>query len=263
MQLIRTVKDLYQLETEIARHRMSGYKFLYRGQSNASWPLQTTLSRLLRREINYDNIVWEKYMELFQRFKTSAIDEGTLSYKPGKENDDFFILTMLRHLGFPCNLLDWSASLHTAILFACSENLDTDGALWILSTRQLSNSIPFNRSPFEIDEPMMVCKEFDLIPPLKSISGFPLARLRRLRQSGFISIIPHKYLLDNVESLIDRNDNLCKIIIPATLKVDILNDLDPRMEVRRHIMVESKSDNDYLQLVVNDLSSELKSIITK
>ena len=72
-----------------------------------------------------------------------------------------------------------------------------------------------------------------------------------------------KYLLDNVESLIDRNDNLCKIIIPATLKVDILNDLDPRMEVRRHIMVESKSDNDYLQLVVNDLSSELKSIITK
>lgn len=215
MQSIRTIDDIKNLELQIVRYRMSGWTFVFRGQSDASWPIQTTLFRKYGASWNGQE-TWNTYVNEYKSKKNTTISEDILAYKPIRENEDFYALTMFRHLGFPCHLIDWSACLRTAVLFACAENNDKDGSLWVLSTRKKINDSPITYSPFDVDKPVMICKEFDLIPPAKNISDFPIGRIKRFRQNGFISIIPCDFLSYDFETLLDGTYSLKKFVIPMS-----------------------------------------------
>ena len=104
-------------------------KILFRGQSDASWKLTTTLERFSDREFTI-----HAYHRLLQQIqhKFSAHTGSTLT--AGKSNDgvaeawqevtgglvphllEFMIY--LRHCGFPSPLLDWTASPYIASYFA-------------------------------------------------------------------------------------------------------------------------------------------------
>lgn len=258
MQTIRSVDDLISLENEIARHRMYGLKFLYRGQSNISWPIQTTLFRKFGKSWD-DSNSWNKYLRCYKYIKQHVISDEILSYKPNIENEDFYILSTLRHLDFPCHLLDWSASLRIAILFACSEWQYIDGSLWILSTHQKINKTPITFSPFDIDEPAIICKEFDLIPEGKTLSAFPVGRLRRFRQNGFMSIIPCKYISHDFESLLNEGQSLCKIIIPAEVKCILMEYINEHGLAINHLMAKEAIQDNSLQGIINSTSIELNN----
>lgn len=242
MQTIRSIDDIISLESEIARHRMSVRTIVYRGQSVASWPIQTTLFRKYGSHLNTSDC-WSEYVEDYNSKKREIVSQNILAFKPTFENEDFFILSTLRHLEFPCHLIDWSACLRIAILFACKENFDIDGSLWILSTQQHLNNSPITYSPFDIEKPALICKEFDLIPSNKSISDFPLGRIRRFRQKGFMSIIPRNCVSDNFESLLDDNYSLKKLIIPASSKREIFNYLNGENGVYDYIMANNSEIN--------------------
>lgn len=262
MQKILSVDNLIFLENLIARDRMSGGRFMFRGQSNASWPIQTTLYRLLGESYENDN-VWCKYLECYERFKSFVLSKKVLTYKPNRENIDFYILTMARHLEFPCHLIDWTASLKTAILFSCSENENIDGSLWILSTNQPINKSPLDISPFDVEEPLLICKEYELVTPSKGLLDIPLGRLRRFRQNGFMSIIPRKYLSNDFEALIDKKYALNKIIISANAKRLILEYLHKQGVTLNHLMANNITENSDLPEYIKRLTNELKTIITK
>lgn len=247
MQTIRSIYDVNNLEKEIARHRMSGRFFMYRGQSDASWPILTTFYREFGNRLNI-NDCWKEYIEEYNIKKHKIISNNILAFKPAIENEDFFILTTLRHLGFPCHLIDWSARLRTAILFACCENYDIDGSLWILSTNMRLNNSPIAYSPFDIKKPELICKEFDLVPTDKCISDFLLGRIRRFRQNGFISIIPYSYVCDDFKSLLDDKYSLKKIIIPASSKHEIFNSLDGENSTFDYIMANNSEIDSLLQI---------------
>ena len=257
MQVIRSVDDLKSLEDEIARHRMSGLNFLYRGQANISWPIQSTLFRKFGKSWS-ESSSWSKYLRCYQYIKHLIISNDILSYKPKYENEDFYILSMLRHLGFPCHLIDWSASLRTAIIFACSEHKDIDGLLWVLTTSQLFNKTPITESPFEVNEPALICKEFDLIPNNKSLTDFPIGRLRRFRQNGFMSIIPCKYISHDFESLLSVNQDLHKIIIPAKTKHVLMQYLNGRELMTSFLLAQDFSQNNMIQAITDLVSTELQ-----
>jgi len=106
-------------------------EYLFRGQSNSSWPLTTTLERFTGRLLTlreYYNILcatkpqvetftetsWEKIPSL-PDYITKIGDEGLLL--PGQfPAYEYFVY--LRHHGFPSPLLDWTRSPYVAAYFA-------------------------------------------------------------------------------------------------------------------------------------------------
>lgn len=117
-----------------------------------------------------------------------------LKYKPEKEDVNFYLLSIARHLGFPCNLIDWTSSLDMALYAACHENFDKDGCLFIISGNLKINERPNVIDPLNIKKSVIVCKDFDLFPDECDLTDLPLARKRRFRQNGFFSIISKEYL---------------------------------------------------------------------
>jgi len=116
--------------------------FLYRGQSNASWPLFTTLERELQ---GMDNVTFSRYFRVITRIKPGIetftgrhwnVREYPKFEKWAKEKDitlmllelgnplnidEYRYMTHLRHHGFPSPLLDWTRSPYIAAYFAFNE----------------------------------------------------------------------------------------------------------------------------------------------
>jgi hypothetical protein len=113
---------------------------LYRGQSDATWKLETTLQRL-GDEINYDYLfidyvkkavsicgIVDTYTNsnwnldngdiTFQTFE-ELLDVSKGDYKTKKRIIEYLIF--LRHQGFPSPLLDWCKSPYIAAFFAFGE----------------------------------------------------------------------------------------------------------------------------------------------
>lgn len=105
---------------------------LYRGQSDAEWPLKTTLERHLGSEtfalkdyhqtISLIQPTLEAFAPRFPKAK-AAID--LVEVRDFFRNEESFgvveYMTYLRHYGFPSPLLDWSKSPYVAAFFAFSE----------------------------------------------------------------------------------------------------------------------------------------------
>lgn len=79
--------------------------------------------------------------------KTTDVSEMTLIKKfkqnaslllPTNYSDDFEWLFIMQHHGVPTRLLDWTESSLVATYFACDDNFDDDGALWILLPNDLN-----------------------------------------------------------------------------------------------------------------------------
>jgi hypothetical protein len=108
---------------------------LFRGQSNASWKLKTTLERFTDRTF-----------DMFEYFKTIRAVKPAVVSITGKEWDlsefrdgtpvptGYEFMVYLRHHGFPSPLLDWTRSPYVAAFFAFrSQQVPKDGKVAIYS----------------------------------------------------------------------------------------------------------------------------------
>ena len=100
---------------------------LFRGQSMACWPLETTLERYTERPYTM-----REYYELIRNYVKSPVESVTEKRwdigeypEAGPEphgppfGDEFYeFMVYLRHHGFPSPLLDWSQSPYVAAFFA-------------------------------------------------------------------------------------------------------------------------------------------------
>ncbi len=93
---------------------------LYRGQSDASWPLETTLERCSEEYFSFS-----KYFSFLQKLNLPALDflkpmtPGL--FKHDFDNIDKDILSTfayVRHIGGPSPLLDWTDDIDVALFFA-------------------------------------------------------------------------------------------------------------------------------------------------
>jgi len=104
--------------------------FLYRGQRDASWPLETTLERRVSEQLTWDQyyhlvVVAKPLIETFTKQQWDVPNypellEWARGYNRVKTETlpGYDYLIYLRHHGFPSPLLDWTSSPYVAAFFA-------------------------------------------------------------------------------------------------------------------------------------------------
>ena len=109
-------------------------KYVFRGLSDAQYPLLTSLQRL-------GGPYPELERHLLRNFrKYSGLNEATLDYS------DWQWLTLAQHHGLPTRLLDWTYSPLVALHFATRniDRYDADGVVWCVDLAAAHETVPID-----------------------------------------------------------------------------------------------------------------------
>ena len=162
--VIRSARDM-----SIFSHIDSGYS--YRGQSDESWPMATTLERFAaQKTANIATSVFEDKI-LAQYQSGFSIFAGELGYDP-RHQDPIDALSDIQHYGGPTRLLDWTSSFNAALFFAVFRNYTTDAAVYCL------RNIALNAATFDIND---LLEAVPCAPGVRESAPPPLDKSRVLR----------------------------------------------------------------------------------
>src|SRR5687768_2335083 len=131
--MITSFDDLY----DVAQAYRLG-RWVFRGQTNVDTPL---IPRVGRLDVETHHEKW-----IFNQFVRDAA-----AYVNPMPESEWEQLALARHHGLPTRLLDWSENALVAAFFACYENYEVDGAIYMLNCRE---AVKEQESPFEIDTVM-------------------------------------------------------------------------------------------------------------
>ena len=145
MQMINSLK---QFDEEVERIKVeftSSSGLLYRGQTDSSWKIESSLER-----VGIEEISCKKYYRHIDKLKplinplikNKFIRKTTSSgypinfdeyYKVSWTLPEMEYLTYLRHHGFPMPIIDWTESHYIALFFACENfvNSKTNGKVFV------------------------------------------------------------------------------------------------------------------------------------
>jgi hypothetical protein len=200
---------------------------VHRGQSDESWPLRDSLSRLMPSDGSTE-IPRKVEQEATRFFVGRARLHLNSSMIPDLKNLHQW-WSMMQHFGAPTRLLDWTLSPYIALYFAVAENWNRPGAVWSADyCANLDDDLEALRSRLETetDEQKVFWSNADG-PDFCFFLNPGAHHLRSAAQQGIFSVcgrIPsdHGLLLEKTRS---ENRGLRKTIVPAELKPTFLNKL--------------------------------------
>ena len=114
--------------------------FLFRGQSNFSWSLTPSFTRIANKKNLSRKKALQLEIEMTGKFSVEAIGvldirnsiklivDSTRFEQNQIEADGWF--TFMQHYSCPTRILDWSVSPYVALYFACQDD-SVDGSFWI------------------------------------------------------------------------------------------------------------------------------------
>ncbi len=111
--------------------------FVFRGQSDKSWPLSTSYDRAENLSFSNYSVSIPRENQMLDMFSRKL--HLYSDYIPDI-NDKFEWLAMMQHYGAPTRLLDFTKSLYIAIYFAVSEAYD-ESTVWIVNKLRLDQSL--------------------------------------------------------------------------------------------------------------------------
>lgn len=205
---------------------------LFRGQSNSSWSLTTTLERA-----GSDHMSFSEYYRLitssigaavgtFATVDVPAYDDEVnksfrdlellISFNRYPPQDLYQYMVYLRHHGFPSPLLDWSRSRYVAAFFAFREPLPNDG----------------HRSIYVCEMPQGMKGGAVGEPSIRHMGPYVRSHRRHFRQQSNYTICgsfegdswsyhPHEPVFGNRHA-----DSLWKFTIRSTERLKVLQILD-------------------------------------
>jgi hypothetical protein len=164
----------------------------FRGQNVSSWKLIPRAGR--------PSIAGRNDKVLFKHWKRRSI-----AYLQKENYTNWEFLAIANHTGVPTRLLDWSQNPLVAVFFACIENFDSDGAVYIYEPSGYVKMEEFD--PFDIEEDTIY-----FVQPTASSD-------RIINQVGYFSIHnkPNFELTDKT-----ADSSIEKVIIPKEFKKEII-----------------------------------------
>lgn len=191
-----------------------GYTILYRGHESTEYKIESTIVRLLKgkgysshelakaERIGYDLFCQKIFNDAWLKNKAKDVDAG------------LFKMSIGRHLGLPCRLIDFTASLETAIWFAVMNPnfLNKDGDLVIVILDK--NEIAKTKSPFKTNGMAYAHEPF----LTDSLDGLPLGEQRRFIQNGHFIWVDDNSLLDEQRIVLNHANTVIHFLIPSFAK---------------------------------------------
>ena len=193
----------------------------FRGQADASWSLETSLGRYLRR-FAVDRSAWRAQEERSLRiFKRKA--PNLLAAPPARE-DHFQWLALMEHHGAPTRLLDCTWSPFVAAFFAL-EQATGDSAVWALDPRRLNQRacVVCRQPPARLDPRVpgnLMRRFYDARHSFVWIGEPDLMNRRLVAQSGTF-LVPSAVDRTIDEILLDDRATrgaIARIVLPAAVR---------------------------------------------
>ncbi|MHB8789039.1 MAG: FRG domain-containing protein [Desulfobulbaceae bacterium] len=208
-------------------------KWIYRGQSDESWELESSLHRAFKesQKINESGTgkwksinSYEHEKVMIDKFKCNA--HLYLSHLP-KENDLLSWLSIMQHYGAPTRLLDFTFSSYIALFFALEDG-EGDASIYCINHHAIKNDDDeyFGKDRLEVYSTILDNKREGNICLFAFEPTFSNQRL--LSQQGlFVAtntlLFTHEEILEKYEL---EDNNVIKIIIPARLRYSGLRKLN-------------------------------------
>ncbi len=233
---ITEVDHLFNLITEHNyRNDLDRYRspYAYRGISNVSYKLQTSLERNCKEKKQF---LEPAILNSFAKY--AAMEEPTMQDSVWKQ------MILGQHHGLPTRLLDWSHSALIALHFATAEsNMDNlskhDSAIWRIDIDELHELIPEKYKKIEqrekttvfsvsmLSEACSSLKEYDedMLDHAMLVIEPPSIDPRIINQYSFFSIVPSG--MNDIEGFLNTyTNNTVKYIIDKSLRWRLRDILD-------------------------------------
>ncbi len=223
---IKTAKDLF----DFVEKREQEKKWIYRGQVDSSWGLQTSIDRMFEDPLSYKKSKLNTELVLLKRFQREA-------HHYGINNIDLLNipewLSLMQHYGAPSRLLDWTHSPWVGLFFAIaelSENKKGDkkmASLWLADwkaiDRKNNNTV---RDKFKIDHNLISVQNFSDVVR----SGDGVIKLNSFKQNQRQIIQQGTFLFPlNIEKSFEENlgntlikPELKQVLLPYEIKDDVM-----------------------------------------
>jgi hypothetical protein len=224
-----------KIKDEFGQHKAGGItltnQVLYRGQTDANWPLKTTLERASELTWDISNYAREVLLcvpqiESFtgKEWNVTPLDqfddviEKNRDMRGGPYIPDYALWVYMRHHGFPSPLLDWTTSPYIAAFFAFADQ-----------------SVAERASIFAYIESKMGVKGGVVGAPQITVQG-PYVRTHKrhfLQQSWYTtctSFVKGEYQFSSHEAVIAKEkkdqDILFKITLPRSDRPNVISALN-------------------------------------
>lgn len=208
-------------------------KYLFRGQSDSNWKLETTLERYIPEQVllreYYKSIYAAKcQIETFTNEKWNIPEPPEFNDFINKQNFLHFYteygydyLIYLRHHGFPSPLLDWTRSPYVAAFFAFNNVKDVEHVS-IYAYQEYSGGFKTHSgSAPHIEElgPYIKSHERHFLQQ----SQYTICAVKDKKNAKEYCYYPHEEYFENNNS---QQDLLWKFNIPFSEKIKVLKHLD-------------------------------------
>ena len=220
---IRTMSDIEKLKKYVAFKYTKGIR-LYRGHESNSYKIESTIVRHVKGKNKDCSVqdVREAELKGYNLFCSDVFKEEWLHKKSNKSNDTLFAMSIGRHLGLPCRLIDVTASLETAIWFAVMNphfyNVDGEIVLIVLDKDDILDT---NQSPFKATKLSYAHEPF----MTDSLDELPLGEQRRFVQNGHFIWVNDKSLLNEEQAISDYAYHIECFTIPRKAKLGLAIEL--------------------------------------
>lgn len=217
--IINSITELlthvYSLDPLSTHHR-------FRGQSIFSWSLQPSIYRF----------------QNFKRYQTMFFEEILLAHKPISPippllnttlNLEWLMLS--QHYSVPTRFLDWTSDILTSLYFACNENFNEDGAIFICNQNDYKTIPNITHDPMEIQDLVFINTNI-INPRLRAQSGSfmvwghsPLNQEKSRESYDLWEYYTHN---------LDKSHFIQKLMIPKDLKKNFLLELNNYYNINKN-----------------------------
>lgn len=220
---IRTMSDISTLKEVVGLNYTKGIR-LYRGHESRDYNIESTIARLIKQKNKDCSVqdVLDSEKNCFNLFCRDIFKDEWLRNKLAKSDENLFKMSIGRHLGLPCRLIDVTASLEIAIWFAVMNpqfyNMDGEVVLMVLDKDDVSET---NLSPFSTTKLSYAHEPF----VADSLDDLPLGEQRRFIQHGHFIWVDDNSLLNEQEVIADSVFHIEYFTIPWQAKLPLAIEL--------------------------------------